>query len=161
NREWDIPGLRAVAYRDEAVTGVAIYGDILGLVSVVVVAVTAAVVVLVLFLVLSMAILRGRRGFGIQRAVGFTMGQLVAQVVTTYLPVVVGGAVVGGALGHLAFPSLIDVVFQTLAVHVSSMHASVVTTGLLVVAIVVLAAVVATLVATKVRKSSVRSLITE
>ena len=158
---WGVPGLLATDVRTLTASQAAVYGNIMALVSLVVLGITVAVVVLVLFLVLSMAILRGRRGLGIQRAVGFTTRQLVGQVVMTYLPVVAVGAAVGAAVGYLTFPWMIDAVFQTLEAHVTSMHASVAATAALVVGVVALAGVVATLVATKVRRVSVYTLVTE
>ncbi|MCL2090236.1 MAG: ABC transporter permease [Micrococcales bacterium] len=160
-RDWDAPGLEVYDADAELSAQTAVYGDITLLVSVIVLALTAVTIALVLFLVLSMAILRGRRGFGIQKAVGFTTGQLVRQVVMTYLPVVAVGAVVGGAVGHLAFPSVIDAVFHTLDSRSALMHAFVPTSVGMAVSIVVLAGVVATLVALRVRKISPRTLITE
>ncbi|MCL2466338.1 MAG: FtsX-like permease family protein [Micrococcales bacterium] len=161
NDGWGVSGLLATNTHEAVAWAGDVYGTVTALVSLVVLAITAAVVVLVLFLVLSMAILRGRRGFGIQKAVGFTTGQLVAQVVMTYLPVVAVAAVVGGAAGHLTFPVLIDTVFTAMRIHVTSMYASALTSAVLVVAIVVLAGAVAALVATKVRKVVAHALITE
>lgn len=60
---------------------------------------TGGVIALVMGLVTATMLVRTRRSLGVRKALGFTSGQLVAQTVMTYLPVVVAGALLGAGLG--------------------------------------------------------------
>lgn len=65
------------------------------------IAVTAGLAALVVGLMTSTLLARERRSLGVRRALGFSAGQLVRQLVIGYLPAVVGGVLTGLALGAL------------------------------------------------------------
>ena len=160
-RDYADTGLQVLDTAGMVETQVAGYREMLRLATSIVLVVVAAVSALVVFLALSMAVQRGHRDLGIQKAVGFTIGQLVRQVVTTYLPAVAVGAVIGGVVGYAGFPSFIDAVFRTMNIYTARMHASLLTTAALTVGLVTLSGVVAVLVAARIRKISPYFLVTE
>jgi putative ABC transport system permease protein len=161
--EHDYTGTDLRVYDTAAManTQVSSYRGMMSLITLVILVIVAVVGALVVFLVLTVAVLRGRRDLGIQKAVGFTTGQLVRQVTATYLPSVVVGAVAGGAVGHTGFPLFIDTIFRTMNIYTSRMQATAVTTGGVVVGLAVLAVVVAVIVAARVRKISPYLLVVE
>ncbi|MDR1388231.1 MAG: ABC transporter permease [Propionibacteriaceae bacterium] len=152
----DVLDLRRTA---EALLGV--YGGIMGAVAGVVVVITAVVITLVLLLVLGAAVQRQRRQLGLQRALGYTTGQLIWQVAATYWPVMAVATTVGCLVGQFAFPRLIDLAFRSLGVPSVQMVAPPVGVAVLAGGLALFGLAVALLVATRVRRTTVYELISE
>jgi putative ABC transport system permease protein len=76
------------------------------------VGVSALVIALTLFLIVQTLIMSQRRQFGIQKAMGFTTGQLVVQTCWGNLPAVLGGILLGCLGGSVGFAPLFGLVMR-------------------------------------------------
>ncbi|MDR1214180.1 MAG: FtsX-like permease family protein [Propionibacteriaceae bacterium] len=156
-----VPLLGALNLREQASSQLDSYGTIMAGVAGVVLVVAAAVTTLVLIGVLGTAVRRQRRPFGIQRALGFTTRQLVAEVVATYWPAAALGAVLGCAVGGVGFPPLIGLMFRSLGIYSVKMAASVPETALLAAGLAALALAVALAAAGGVRRATAYTLVSD
>lgn len=91
-------------------------GDIFGAVAIGIVAVTVLVIALVLYMVIKMAILRRRREFGIQKAVGFTTLQIMNQVSLGMMPAVLAGTVLGTLAGYFGTSPMMGAFMRVMGV---------------------------------------------
>jgi putative ABC transport system permease protein len=82
------------------------FGQIFAAVALSILVVTALVITLVLYMVIRTMILRRRREFGIQKALGFSTGQLMAQVALGFTPMVMVGVALGALAGYFGFNPL-------------------------------------------------------
>ena len=142
----------------EGVSGVA---GIMGLVGVVIIAVSAFVIVLVLYFVIAGTIVRRRRDLGVQKAIGYTTGDLMKQIALQLTFPIVLGAAIGTVLGIFAVNPLMTLGMGGMGV----MQVNFIVNAVWAVggglAIIVLAYVVSTLVTLRIRKISPYKLITE
>lgn len=76
------------------------------LICVMFVGITAAVVVMVELLLVKAKIIKERRHYGIDKALGFTTGQLILQMLLINIPVILAGAVLGVFMGSACIGSL-------------------------------------------------------
>jgi len=74
--------------------------DLLSTASKITLAAAVGITALVVFLVVTTALRRRRHDFGVRKAIGFTTGQLIAEVTATYAPVAAVATAAGAALGH-------------------------------------------------------------
>ena len=137
------------------------YGAIFYAVAVGIITVTAVVVSLVLYLVIKTAILRRKREFGIQKAVGFTTVQIVNQIILTYIPIIAASVIIGGIAGAFTvnpmfamFTGGIGIVKVDFEIPVGMVSAA-------CVSLIILAYLVSMLIALRIRKISAYELITE
>ncbi len=136
-------------------------GGAFGAVAVGILAMTVVVVMLVLYLVIKTMLLRNRREFGIQKAVGFTTPQIMNQIALGFVPVVLAGVavgVVGGVIGLNPMFVAITSGMGIVETHFSSPPSWVAATGAF---LLVLAYAASMLFALRVRKISAHALITE
>jgi putative ABC transport system permease protein len=138
-----------------------VYGDIFAVVAAVVVAIAAGVIAGALLLVLSTAILRRRRDLGVQKALGFTSGQLMVQIAVTYLPVGAVGAAGGALAGDFAFRPLVSALLGTMGVEAVAMTASGPWTVGLAVGLAAFTFATSLAVASRVRRVSAHKLVAE
>jgi putative ABC transport system permease protein len=97
----------------------------------------------------------------VQRALGFTSGQLVWQVAATYWPPAAVGAALGCAVGGALFPSLISALFRTTGIYSVDMAAPGWMIAALGAALAAFAAVVTLSLAARARRVPVYALVTE
>ncbi len=105
-----------------------VYGDIFGAITAVILAITGAVIALVIMLVLKAIILRRKRDYGIQKALGFTSWQLMTQTALNIMPVVVLGVAVGGTIGFFGFNSLFVALMSSMGIMNAALPAPLVLT---------------------------------
>jgi putative ABC transport system permease protein len=153
--------LGAVNLRAAAQVQVGVYGVVMGALAAVMLVVAAAVTALVLVGVLGAAVRRQRPAFGVQRAVGFTTGQLVRQVAATYWPAAAVGVVVGCVAGWALFPVGMGALFRSLGIYSVNMTASGLATAALAVGLALFALVITLGLAAQVRRVSAYALVSE
>lgn len=78
-----------------------------------VMAITVFVVCFVLFLMISTIIRQRKKDFGVMKALGFTSKQIIAQMLLSFLPIIVVGILVGTIVGILATNPLLGVMFAS------------------------------------------------
>ncbi|MDR1825608.1 MAG: FtsX-like permease family protein [Bifidobacteriaceae bacterium] len=137
------------------------YGDLFGVVATAILVIAIVVVVLVLYLVLGATILRRRRSFGIQKALGYTSGQLMRQIAFTYMPVIAAAVLAGALAGYLAFGSMMGGIFRWLGIVSVHMQPWAAGSAVLALVLVPFAFAVAMLVARRIRRVSAYALATE
>ncbi|MCL2848026.1 MAG: ABC transporter permease [Firmicutes bacterium] len=78
--------------------------------------ITIAVIVLVLFLMVNTIINRGKKEAGILKAIGFTSGHLILQLLLSFLPIILGGVMLGTLLGIFTTNPLLGLMFSGLGI---------------------------------------------
>ena len=86
--------------------------DIVAVLAVVVSLVTAVIIILVLYLVIKTLLVRKKQELGIQKALGYTTGELVLQNALAFLPVVLIGALLGGWGGCVGLNPFFSLLFS-------------------------------------------------
>jgi len=154
---------QAVDTRALVISQQSVYLDAMLYAAVVVVAVTIALVGLVLYLVLATAIRRRRQAHGIQKAVGFTTGQLIGQIALAYLPAVLVGIGLGAVVGGLATGPAMTVIFRGLGLGLATVDvtANVGLTVALAIGLGLCALATTLAVAARLRQVSAKELIVE
>lgn len=82
----------------------------------VVFAVMGLIVILILTLITGAMLVRRRREFGIERALGFTTWQLMRQISLGALPAAIIGSLLGGILGWFGSSGLISLLFKGMGI---------------------------------------------
>ena len=135
-------------------------GGIFAAISVAILTVVTAIVIATIYLVIKTAILRKRREFGIQKALGFTTFQLMNQVSLNLTPAIL----VGAAAGAVAAFNTFDYFFVVVTGVAGSMSVNIPMPLNWTIAasagVVVLAYVVSMAVACRIRKISAYALVT-
>lgn len=88
------------------------YGTVVAVFATLMFAVMALIVILILILLTGAMLVRHRQEFGIQKALGFTTGQLMRQVAVSFLPVAILGALAGCLLGQFFADPLVSGLFR-------------------------------------------------
>ena len=138
-----------------------VYRALAQAVSLIILAVTLLVVLLSIWLVMSTMILRRRREFGIEKALGFTNRQLMNQLALHFAPIITIGIVIGATAGAWSFNPLFVALTRNIGITTSSMP---VPYGLMLgmcAALIAISYVFSLLVARRLRTLSVVSLVTE
>jgi len=137
------------------------YGSIFAAVAAVILLITVVIVILVLYMVIKTLILRKKREFGIQKAVGFTTFQLMNQIAFNYIPVIVFGVLLGGAGGYFGFSPLFAALVRSAGIVKVNLPSPTGWTIATCAALVILAYFVSMLIAWRIRKISAYSLFSE
>lgn len=74
--------------------------------------ITIFVVCFTFFLMINTIIRRRKRDYGIMKAVGFTSGQLIAQMLISFLPIIFAGVCFGALIGFLVTNPILSVMFS-------------------------------------------------
>jgi len=123
--------------------------------------VAGAVIALTLYLLVQTLVVQQRRAFGVEKAVGFTSGQLIAQVGWTYLPAVTLGVALGTVGGTLGFQPAIGLLLRWMGIGAVFLDVPVLVSTALALGLIGFAAAVTVLVASSVRRVSAYQLVTE
>ncbi|MFD0673457.1 ABC transporter permease [Cohnella sp. GCM10027633] len=123
--------------------------------------ITAFVVALILYLVISTMILKRKREFGIMKATGYTTFQLKSQIAYSFMPVIVFGVAVGGALGCLYTNKMLAMLMAGGGVQKVSFIVKIPVMAALCAGLVALAYFVSMLVARRIKRITAYGLITE
>ena len=137
------------------------YGTIFSAVSAAIMIITAVVVSLVLYLVIKTAILRRKREFGIQKAVGFTNMQIINQIALTYTPIVAVSVLIGGIAGAFGLNPMFAALTSGIGIVRADFDIPVSIVALTCASLILLALIVSMLIALRIRKISAYSLVTE
>lgn len=113
--EGDSANIKAtVNVGDMIASSMGVYKDIVAMLAVVILAVTIAIVALTLYLVIKTNLIREKQRLGIQKAIGFTTGQLVLQSACSLLPVLLAGTVLGSILAEFQLNPLLSLLFSSI-----------------------------------------------
>ncbi|UNK18750.1 FtsX-like permease family protein [Paenibacillus sp. N3/727] len=130
-------------------------------VMVTILAITVLVVALILYLVIKTMILKRKRDFGILKATGYTTLQLMTQIVLSFVPVVIVGAIIGGVLGSLCTNSVLTLLLSGAGVYNVQFIVNIPLIVVLCVGLIVLAYLISMLVARRIKRITAYGLITE
>jgi putative ABC transport system permease protein len=120
--------------------------------------ITALVIAFILFLVVRTMVLRRKKEFGIQKAVGFTTFQLMNQVACSFVPVAILGTGAGSVAGSLAMNDCIRLLFRGVGIMKVDFLIPVPIIAVVTVLICLLVYVVSLLVSARIRHLSAYSL---
>ena len=137
------------------------FSEIFALVAAVILAITVVVVALMLYLVIKTLILRRKREFGIQKAVGFTTLQIMHQIALGYMPVILIGVVLGGIGAVTGLSSLVSVLLGSMGIARMSISAPLDWTAIACAALWAFSYAMSMLVARRIRKISAHALVSE
>jgi len=126
-----------------------------------IVIVAAFVIILVLYLTIKTTILRRRREFGIQKAVGFTTVQLMNQMALSMTPVIIMGVALGAVAGYFGFNPMMGTLLGSMGIVRLNLPAPLDQTIIICLALVVLAHAVSMAIAWRIRKISAYMLVSE
>lgn len=127
----------------------------------VMVIVTAAVVGLTVYLLVRMKLIRERKILGVYKALGYTTKQLIAQVTISFLPVVIGGVLLGGILSACSLNSAFALAMSSLGIKNCHMSVSIVLLLASAGALIVYALAVMFLATVRIRKVEPHRMIAE
>lgn len=132
------------------------------LVCVVVCIITGIVTVLILYYLVKMKITKERINFGIQKAVGFTTGQLMSHTVISFLPVVTLSSLLGIVLAYIGINPMTALIIGSISsIKKCNFEMNPWMTVISIIAIILLAAMTTMLVSFRIRKVQARDLVAE
>ncbi|MFJ7368234.1 ABC transporter permease [Lysinibacillus sp. NPDC098008] len=143
----------------ESETGM--YTDAVFAVLLTVLAITVLVVVMILYLVIKTMIIKRKKEFGVMKAIGYSTMQLMHQIAISFLPVIITGVTIGGALGYFFTNPMLAVLLSSAGVKRLDFTIHLPTVLLLCIGILLLGYLVSMLVSLKIKKITVHSLMTE
>lgn len=138
-----------------------VYVSIVTIFAYIILIVTAFMVIMILYLVIKAMIIRRRREFGIQKALGYTTFQLMTQTSISFLPIVFLGSVIGSLIGGFTINSLISALFKGIGVMKVGFVVPSLWICILCVGISILSYLVSMVVSWRIRKITAYALITE
>ena len=146
---------------EQFANGVASFADIFSLVGVAILIVSAFIVVLVLYFVIAATIVRKHRDLGIQKAIGYTTGNLMNQISLAFSFPILLGVAAGAVLGALAVNPIMAMGLRPMGVMQANLIINMPWAIATSAVIVVLAYVISMLVTWRIRKISAYKLVTE
>ena len=141
--------------------GAGTFASILSLVGIAILGIAIFVILLILYLVIGATIVRRHRDLGIQKAIGYTTGNLMYQISLAFSLPIISGAVIGVLLGILYARPLLNVAMRPMGVLAANLlvnNAWLIIAGVI---IIVLAIGLSLLVTWRIRKISAYKLVTE
>lgn len=93
-----------------------VYTVIVSIIAIIIVLITSTLVALILYLLIKTIIIRRSQEFGIMKAIGYTSYQLMLQISLSFLPVILFGIILGGALGAFGINPLIGILFRSIGI---------------------------------------------
>lgn len=119
-----------------------------------------AIIALSIYLIAKTFLLRKKKDYGIQKALGYTTRQLVLQTALGFMPVVILAVIAGFAIGVLTINPLLTVLFGGIGIMKAMFEIPAGLTIAFAAAIVVFSFGISCLVSLRVRKITPRALIT-
>lgn len=124
--------------------------------------ITAIVTTLILYYLVKMKITKERVSFGIQKAVGFTTGQLILHTILAFVPVVGLSSIIGAVLATVLVNPITAGILNSLAnVKNCNIEMNPIVVAVAILAITLLAAVTTALVSLRIRKLEAKELVME
>ncbi|MDF2819688.1 MAG: hypothetical protein K0R15_129 [Clostridiales bacterium] len=161
NQRYGTKITASINMKDMASSQLGAYSSIVAIIASIILIITGFVVVLILYLVIKAVLIRFRKDFGIQKAIGFTTFQLMTQTTLSFLPVVFIGAILGSLIGSIYINTLISILFKEMGVMKVSFIVPTLWIGLMCFGICVISYVVSMLVSWRIRKISAYLLMVE
>lgn len=97
-------------------SSMASYQSIVAMLAVIVSLVAVVIIGLVLYLVIKTMLIRKKQELGIQKAIGFTTGQLMLQNALAFLPIILLGALLGCIAGYFLLNPFFSVLFSGIGI---------------------------------------------
>jgi putative ABC transport system permease protein len=138
-----------------------VYASIVAIFNTVILAITVLLVIMILYLIIKAMIIRRKKEFGIQKAIGFTTYQLMTQTAISYFPVILFGTVVGSILGCLYINPMLAVLFRGIGVMKVNFEVPILLIGVMCIGIGIVAYAASMLVSWGIRKITPYNLIVE
>lgn len=113
---------------------------------------TILIIICIMFLMIRMKLTQEKVSMGVDKALGFTTGQLITRVVMNFLPVVFVGSVIGGGLSYVSFNSMVSLCLSFCGIRSTNMERGIEFILLTVVIITVTALLASLLVSERIRK---------
>lgn len=123
--------------------------------------VMGVIVILILALITGTTLVRRGQELGIEKALGFTTGQLVRQIAGSFLPVAVIGSLAGGVAGFYGANPLMSRLFRAMGIMKVDFYLPMVSIVAVCAVIALLTMLISALAAAKVRKISPCALVVE
>ena len=141
--------------------GAGVFASILSLVGVAILGIAIFVILLILYLVIGATIVRRHRELGIQKAIGYTTGNLMFQISLAFSLPIVSGTVLGVLLGVLYASPLLNAAMRPMGVLAANLLVN--NTWLIVAGVMIIALAIglSLLVTWRIRKISAYKLVTE
>ena len=89
-----------------------VYNSMIRILSYVLAGITIAIITLTLFMVIKTLLLDKHQNLGIQKAIGFTTGQLIVQTTISIVPVITLFSILGCIIGYIWVNPLISILFS-------------------------------------------------
>jgi putative ABC transport system permease protein len=137
------------------------YVTIATLMAAIVLTITGVIVFFILYFVIKTMISRRRRRFGVQKALGYTTYQIMQQIAVSFLPVSLGGSLIGVIMGCFGINPLMSALFKSAGIMRFEMIISYTWLGALCMGLVLLTYVIAMGISYRIRRISAYILVTE
>ena len=144
----------AVNMKKLAEVQLSVLSEIFSVLAVIIVLATMLIVLLVLYLILKTVIIRRRREFGIQKAIGFTTRQLMQQIALSFTPAILLGTIFGCLFGIGGFNALFVILVRNMGIMTASMPPSIPMILVMGVGIILFSYVISLAIAWRIRKIS-------
>jgi putative ABC transport system permease protein len=138
-----------------------VYESIVKIFNSVILAVTLLLIVMILYLIIKALIIRRKKDFGIQKAIGYTTYQLMTQISISYFPIILIGAVIGSILGCIYMNPMLSLLFRGIGVMKVDFEIPILWVSLMCFGIGVAAYAVSMLLSLRIRKITPYNLIVE
>jgi putative ABC transport system permease protein len=138
-----------------------VYVSIVTIFNAVILAITLLLVVMILYLIIKAMIIRRKKEFGIQKAIGYTTFQLMTQTTISYFPIILIGALAGSILGCIYMNPMLSVLFRGIGVMKVDFVVPTLWVGFMCLGIGIVAYAVSMLVSWRIRKITPYNLIEE
>jgi putative ABC transport system permease protein len=138
-----------------------VYVSIVTIFNAVILAVTLLLVIMILYLIIKAMIIRRKKEFGIQKAIGYTTYQLMTQTSISYFPIILLGAVIGSVLGCIYMNPMLTVLFRGIGVMKVNFEVPILWVSIMCIGIGIAAYAVSMLVSLRIRKITPYNLIVE
>ena len=142
-------------------SALATYESVVAAFSFVIFTVMGVIVILILALITGTTLVRRRKELGIEKALGFTTGQLIRQIAMSFLPVGVLGSLAGGVAGYYGANPLMSCLFSSMGIMKVDFHLPISSVITVCTVIALLTYLISMLAAAKVRRISPCVLINE
>jgi len=147
---------------DEVISGqMAAYVTMTALMAFATLLITAVVVFLILYFIIKTMISRRRRRFGVQKALGYTTYQIMQQIALSFLPVALGGSLLGVIMGSFGITPLVSALFKITGIMRFDLIISYTWLMALCIGVVLLSYSIAMVISYRIRRISAYILVTE
>lgn len=122
---------------------------------------TALIIVIVLNLVIGNTIIEQTYNLVIQKAIGYTTGQLMLLVTMIYFPVIIIGSIIGGTIGFLGINPILALLMRQLGIMKAEFAVTIGIIGCIIAVISVWGFVVSFLASRKIKNISINAIASE